>query len=241
MKVKSLASGSGGNCYLLDDGETSLLLECGLRWPEIQRGLNFETSAIKGCFVSHEHKDHCKGILDLLKRGYQVFLSQGTADNIPELKQLTSHHRLTIIQRIEPLTFDKWRVMPFEVQHDAGEPLGFLIFNQRAHKKILYATDTHYLRYTYSGLTHILVETNYSEEIIMEKVKDGQMSAEQAKRVRSNHFSLEGVMDFLKANDLSDLEETWLLHLSAINSDEKMFKEEVQKLTGKPVYITTER
>jgi hypothetical protein len=41
----------------------------------------------------------------------------------------------------------------------------------------------------------------------------------------------------LKANDLSKVQEIWLLHLSEQNSCEKRFKEEVQKITGKPTYI----
>jgi hypothetical protein len=52
-----------------------------------------------------------------------------------------------------------------------------------------------------------------------------------------SHFSLENVKRFLQANDLSRVQEIWLLHLSDGNSDETRFKREIQELTGKPVII----
>ena len=55
--------------------------------------------------------------------------------------------------------------------------------------------------------------------------------------VLRSHFSLENVKEFLQANDLSKVQEIWLLHLSDGNSDAERFKREIQELTGKVVYI----
>jgi len=57
------------------------------------------------------------------------------------------------------------------------------------------------------------------------------------KRILKSHFSLENVKEFLKANDLSRVQEIWLLHLSDGNSDAERFKREIQELTGKMVFI----
>ena len=46
-----------------------------------------------------------------------------------------------------------------------------------------------------------------------------------------------GEKELLKANDLSKVQQIWLLHLSDGNSDEKRFKREIQELTGKPTFI----
>jgi phosphoribosyl 1,2-cyclic phosphodiesterase len=59
-------------------------------------------------------------------------------------------------------------------------------------------------------------------------------------RLLRSHFSLENVLEFLRANDLSKVEEIWLLHLSQSNSSEELFKKEVQAATGKPVFIAKE-
>jgi DNA-binding transcriptional MerR regulator len=57
------------------------------------------------------------------------------------------------------------------------------------------------------------------------------------KRLLRLHFSLENVKEFLRANDLSKVQEIWLLHLSDNNSDEERFKREIMELTGKVVYV----
>ena len=63
MDIKVLASGSSGNCYYVSDGDSPVLIECGLPWKQIQQGINFRTSELAGCLVSHEHQDHCKAVM----------------------------------------------------------------------------------------------------------------------------------------------------------------------------------
>jgi phosphoribosyl 1,2-cyclic phosphodiesterase len=126
--------------------------------------------------------------------------------------------------------------MPFDVQHDVAEPLGFLLANQEG-EKLAFITDSFYCRYTFSGLTHIMIETNFSEQLLDENIAAGRVPAVMKRRLLRSHFSLENAKDFLKANDLSKVQEIWLLHLSDSNSDAARFKREVQELTGKQVFI----
>ena len=62
----------------------------------------------------------------------------------------------------------------------------------------------------------------------------GGLSRSDQKKM-ANHFSLENAMKQLKNSD--DIKNIVLLHLSDSNSNAEEFKGEVQKLTGKPVYI----
>ena len=55
MEIKVLASGSKGNAYMVSDGNTKLLLECGIKYKDIQKGCGFRLSEIKACLISHEH------------------------------------------------------------------------------------------------------------------------------------------------------------------------------------------
>jgi phosphoribosyl 1,2-cyclic phosphodiesterase len=225
------ASGSRGNCYRITDGRTPLLLECGIPYKKIQKNLKFRVSEIAGCLVTHEHQDHCKAVRDLMKAGIDCYMSQGTTDTLK-----VTGHRVNIIKAKQQFRIGTWTILPFETQHDAAEPLGFLLANQ-AGDKLLYATDTYYIRYRFSGLTHIMVECNYSLDILKRNVEAGAVQKELKSRILKSHFSLENVKRFLQANDLSKVQEIWLLHLSEQNSCEKRFKEEVQKITGKPTYI----
>lgn len=199
---------------------------------EIRRKLDFQTSDIAGCLISHEHKDHCKAAEDVMRAGIDIYLSSGTAE---ELK--LNHHRVHHIQSKQQFKLGTWTILPFDVEHDVSEPLGFLLAN-KAGEKLLFATDTYFIRYKFKNLTHIAVEANYSLDILNENIATGIVPQIMKKRLLRSHMSLENVKEFLKANDLSKLQEIHLLHLSDNNSDEERFKREVQELTGKLVYVS---
>ena len=232
IEITVLGSSSKGNAYRISDGRTSLLLEAGIKFREIQRKLNFETSDLAGCLISHEHKDHCSGLKDVLKAGIDTYASYGTWDAL----LLDGNHRAHPVKSRETFKIGTWTIMPFDVEHDVSEPFGFLLQNEIG-EKLLFATDTYYIRYKFKDLTHIMIETNYSMNILKENIAIGRVPGVLKKRLMQSHFSLENALDFFKANDLSKVQEIWLLHLSDNNSDEELFKSEVQKVTGKIVKI----
>ena len=175
--------------------------------------------------------DHSKAVKEIMRAGIDCYMSRGTAEALE-----VSGHRANIIKAKQQFRIGTWTILPFETQHDAAEPLAFLLANQ-AGDKLLYITDSFYCRYCFQGLTHIMIEANYSLDILNGNVESGSIPKEMKKRVLRSHMSIETVKEFLKANDLSKVQEIWLLHLSEQNSCEKRFKEEVQKITGKPTYI----
>ena len=81
-----------------------------------------------------------------------------------------------------------------------------------------------------------MIECNYSTELLKKNITKG-LPEFVAKRLFESHFELENVKKFLEAQDLTTVKEIYLLHLSDGNSDAKLFKSEIQKLTGKLVYI----
>lgn len=231
MEIQVLASGSKGNCYRVSDGVNPLLIECGIPWKQIQRGINFQTSELAGVLVSHEHGDHSKAVLNAMKAGVvDCYMSQGTAEALN-----VSGHRLHIVKALQQFQLGGWTVLPFDTRHDAKNPLGFLLASETG-EKLLYATDTYYLKYKFRRLNYILIECNYALDILQKNVAAGLVPPVVRDRVLRSHFSLEHMKEFLRANDLSHVREIWLLHLSEGNSDEARFKREIQRLTGIPVY-----
>lgn len=236
IEIKPLASGSAGNCYWISDGRTPLLLECGIPIREIKNGLNFRLSEVAGCLISHEHQDHCKAVPEIIRAGINTYMSLGTIEALELEEHGLYGYRVNIVKSKEQFRIGTWTILPFEVEHDAAEPLGFLLGNQDG-DKLLYATDTYYVRYKFVGLTHIMIECNYAADILQENIRKGLVPPAMKKRLLQSHMSLETAKDFLRANDLSQVREIWLLHLSDRNSDAERFKREVQELTGKPVYV----
>ena len=55
MQIEILGSSSLGNAYIVNDGKTSLLLDCGLPFAEMQAKSNFMVSQASGCLISHLH------------------------------------------------------------------------------------------------------------------------------------------------------------------------------------------
>lgn len=230
VQVQILASSSAGNCYLLTDGRTRLLLECGIRFRDIQRSLDHRVTSLAGCLVSHEHGDHAKAAEDIMRAGVDLYASQGTLGALG----ITSH-RAKAIRALERLRIGTWTVLPFATVHDAAEPLGFLLASEAG--KVLYLTDTAYCPYRFQGLTHLMLEANYSIDVIRQNVASGAIPLTHKNRVIKNHMSIERALDMLRANDLGQVREIHLLHLSDGNSDAEQFKASVQRLTGKPTFI----
>jgi len=230
MEFKVLASGSSGNCYRINDGQTELLLECGISLRQIREGLDFRLSSVAGCLCTHLHQDHAKSCKDLLHAGVNIYTSQGTIDALG----LTGH-RVHAVAALQWFSIGTWRILPFGTEHDVPEPLGFVL--ESSGDRALFATDTAYIRYQIPGLTHIFIECNYDLDVLNESVRQGRVDPVVKRRIIRNHMSLQRVKAFLRANDLSQVKQIWLLHLSADNSDMGRFKREIQALTGKEVYV----
>ena len=234
INIKVLASSSKGNCYMIDDSRTSLLIEAGIPIKKIKQAMNFKLTDTVGCLVSHSHFDHSKDIKKILSAGINVYTSKGTSE---ELK--VSDYNLHHIESGKQFKIRGWTILPFETFHNTKEPLGFLITNKN-NEKLLFATDTYYLKYKFKGLNIIMIECNHSYKILDDNVAAGRLHPAQKKRLIQSHMALENVKDMLKANDLSKVKEIYLIHLSDRNSSAKEFKKEIQSLTGKPVYVSQE-
>lgn len=229
MKLKVLGSSSKGNAYLLENDEEALLIEAGVHIKEIKKALDFDLSKLKGCLISHEHQDHARSVNDLLKLGVNIWATEGTH----EACGTTMHHRACFFEVGGIYHIGGFTVMPFHIHHDAIDPCCFFI-NHTETGNILFLTDTMYCPYTFKNLSNIMVETNYSKAIIKERMTDMEFLKN---RILQSHMSLETCMDFLKANDLSKVNNIVLIHLSDGNSNERGFKKMLENETGKTVTV----
>ncbi len=228
IMLKVLGSSSKGNCYLLETDKHCLIIECGVRLNEVLREINFEISKIDGVIVSHEHKDHARFVKEYLMDRIDVYCSKGTATAI----EITHFFNCTIMKSEQVYQIGEFRVMPFEVIHDATEPFGFLIYH-KACGNILFITDTYYSEYCFENLNQIILECNHDKKLFDEKITPIQLQ----KRIQHSHISLDTCKEILKANDLTKVKNIVLIHLSVFNSDSEVFKKEIEKLTRKKVTI----
>lgn len=232
--VKCFASGSTGNSYAVDDGESVLLLEAGIRSKKILTGYLDLLPRVAGCLITHEHQDHSRSAADLAAHGIDLYATAGTFSGIPGIDR---PYRMHVVRTGEQFELASWIVLPFETRHDAGEPCGYLLYSRVAREKLLFATDTFYIPNTFRDLNVIMVECNYSMELLKESIREGRVSETMKHRLEQSHFSIENVKTFLAANDMSTVRWIYLLHLSRNNADPVLFKKEIQRITGKPVTV----
>lgn len=231
--IKVIASGSSGNCYIIQAGEEKLVLECGIDYRRILKGLNYSIKGVVGCLVSHKHSDHCKG----LKKIYETLPKVCAPLEVLEKFKCTNLHKSTLTQHQCTFRIGGFTVMPFKCQHTNSdgaecENLGYLIQHPLI-GKILFATDTYYLKYKFKDVDHILIECNYSEATIKALEAHEQ-------RIFKSHMSIETLKTTLKTWDLSSTKTITLIHLSKNNGEPKRFKKEIEALTGIPTYIAVE-
>ena len=228
MQFHSYASSSLGNLYAVTaDGLAPLAIECGLRMGEIRRCL--PVSELAGVLISHAHADHSRAAAKLMHSGVDIYASPETWAGL----DLEGHRAHTLLP-MEPASIGDWRVLPFELRHDADGCLGFLVepVDPALEGRLLYACDTCYVPVRADGITVLAIECNHSAFLL----RSSSRPSEQKIRALKNHMSLERVLEMLAANDLSRVREIWLLHLSDDHSDEEAFVSEVERATGKPVY-----
>lgn len=230
IQFKSIASGSSGNCYHISCDETEGLIEVGIPWKNIQKALNFKVSNINFVLTTHRHADHSGYIKEAIRAGIDVYAIQDVWD----AKQIVSH-RCHAIRPKQQFNVGSLSILPFPVPHDV-ENVGFLVVGGKK-EKLLYLTDCHYSPFRFAGLNVLCIECNFESELLQQNIESGLVHPDVGKGLWGRHMSLETVKRFLDANDLSRVQEIHLLHLSDQNSDARKFQAEIEKQTGRPVYI----
>lgn len=225
MQLTVLNSGSTGNGYVLQNGTEALVLECGVPRQDCLAALRRRTSHVAGCLLTHEHGDHAKYVRDYSQL-MPVYTSRGTAEALGQ-------ERLRILEPLRTVHLGSFSVRPIPAQHDAAEPFAYLI-DHSGMGRLLFATDTYYLRYRIPHLNHLMVECNYSLPILNANIEAGLVPAALKERTLNSHMSLEHLQEMLSANDLTHVAQIVLIHLSTRNADKSAFCREIIAATGNP-------
>lgn len=229
MFIKVLGSSSSGNGYIVGDETQQIIIECGVPLKEAEKAMDYNISNIAGCIVSHEHGDHFGRGKEYISH-FPIYATSGTL----KAAHLTSHPNAHPIGYMRLTRIGGFNILAFKTEHDAAEPAG-LIIQLPDRSKLLFATDTYYLHYTFKGINYWLIECNYDANILNSNVAAGIVHPKVAERVRKSHMSLARCIDTFESNDLSETREIILIHLSSKNSVKDRFVSEVSTATGKYV------
>jgi phosphoribosyl 1,2-cyclic phosphodiesterase len=218
IRIRSLASGSSGNAYLLEAGDDLILIDCGIGVRQIQAALASWGKSIRdisAIVISHEHSDHVRSLPSFLRHQTPILTTRGTANALGIV-----HDRFAPIRYAEPVTVGSVSITPIETSHDAAEPCGLLI--ETSARTIGLITD---LGTVTDGIGDhacrcdlLILESNHDREML----RNGPYPAYLKRRVAGNHghLSNDQAGGFLSevATDCSGPTEIWLAHLSATNN-----------------------
>lgn len=227
MKLKVIGSSSRGNGYALIADDEILLIEAGCKLIEVKKAIDWQIGKVVGCLVSHRHGDHAAHIKEYMKNGITVYGGEDTAADIEEcggerIKPLPPKHKTGI---------GRFVVQPFPLIHDC--PCNGFLVTHPDMGRLVFATDTEYVKYRFGEVNHILIEANYSKGYLDES----EEGIEKRRHVLQGHMSVEAAEDFVRANASYDLRNVVLIHLSDHNGDPAGFREKIATVVDCQVMV----
>ncbi|MFV0539560.1 MAG: MBL fold metallo-hydrolase [Dysgonomonas sp.] len=228
MILQCLGSSSSGNCYIIGNDIEAIILEAGktITLAKVKQALNFNIRKVKAVLISHLHDDHAGRAKE-----YECVFPTYSNRSVIEAKRLT---HTTEIFAGKSFFVGGFKILPFLADHDVP-CFGFIIQHQEI-GNMLFLTDSASCDYEFKNLNHIMIECNFSRDILTQSVENG-LHPSVAKRVNDTHMELNTCKRALQNQDLSNVYNIVLLHLSNNNSDADQFKEVLSKATGKPIQI----
>lgn len=228
MKLIVVGSSSRGNNYLLEDSNgRQLVIEAGCRLKEAQ-ALGLKICRCEGVIVSHIHFDHSKYLRDYTKVGLDVLSTKDVHEN-NKFGTIAARSGVTY-------AFGPYRVTAVSVEHDV-ECFAYLIHHPEM-GTLFFATDCYNLHQVIKGVTHYLIEANYSDEKLNEWVLRGKTTSQMADRVRLSHMSLQHCIDYLKMCEVEKTARTIvLIHGSNRHLDKDIAENRVAGAFGVATYV----
>lgn len=167
MKVSALASGSSGNCFYIENGNSAVLIDAGISNSQIIKraeSLELDMGKIKGIFITHEHIDHVRGA-DVLARKLRIpiFSTKKTAANC---FLCSDESFLKYIKNYSVVKIGSMSISAFSKSHNAADPVSFSI---KGNKVVSVITDAGY------GCKNISEHVSKADFLFMEANHDENM------------------------------------------------------------------
>lgn len=225
MVLTSLSSSSKGNIHILENGKTTILLDCGIKFHRLSSELNFIN--LDGILITHEHGDHIAGCESISQNKKTMFFStEETLDkvNVPQFMKCS-------INPFKMIKIGTFSIIPFEIKHDAIHPVNYLIKDNTSGAQLLYITDTGYIdNLEFKDIDYFLIECNFDEEWFN---KSELTTTESIKKKRLfsdvGHLSIQKTITFLKRTINHNTKKIILCHISHSFENYKEFENRVKK------------
>lgn len=226
MQVHVLASGSTGNASFIEMGQTKLLVDAGISARRIKAGLATLGTAVEeldGILITHEHRDHINGLPTLTKKYKTPVYANAATFDAMYCRELLPDCCCNVITT--GLDIGAVKVEPFNISHDAADPVGYSMFYQST--KCTVATDLGFVTETVKkaiAYSDVLVfEANHDVDLL----KNGSYPWYLKNRIMSNR------------GHLSNTDAAWTLARMARNKSAKVFLAHLSQENNRPEIAET--
>jgi len=232
LSVCVLASGSTGNATLVSDGQTHLLVDCGLVAREIETRMlraGFDPRGLAGVLITHAHTDHFRSAGTLAYRyGAPIYVDPAADRAIRERPSNGSYHRVRKSLPI-PESIGGIRVETFATSHHVwgGTPVGFVLSAGGARVGVMTDTGTvssEALKLL-AGCQALVLEANYDKDTVSAKLGDRRyaMDWRYLEWVASDHghLSNDQCAQFLARIAGTETMHVFLAHISENHADQR--------------------
>jgi phosphoribosyl 1,2-cyclic phosphodiesterase len=129
LRIGVLGSGSGGNAVVIESGGRRILLDAGFSCKELGKRMHLlgvDPKTISALVLTHEHQDHCKGADGFAKKyKVPVYATAGTLEGVRLGEQRA--RSAVLLRSGELCEVAGFQIEPFNLPHDAREPVGFVV------------------------------------------------------------------------------------------------------------------
>jgi len=170
MRVCVFASGSGGNCLLLQSRDTNILIDAGISMRRTVSALSragISMQDIGGVLITHEHSDHISG-LKMITKHYKLpiyaprTLASRLIGMLPEAEDY-----INIIPVERPFKLGGLEICAYHTPHDVDESVCYRVKGESC---FAFATDmgcvTDKVLKCLEGANTVLIESNHDEEML---------------------------------------------------------------------------
>lgn len=206
MTILPIRTGSDGNLYILTtSNNTRFLIECGLYKMDIQktlRNLGLNISDFEGCFVSHQHRDHCQS-LEWVAKYMPIFTNNQVRNKYKNI------NNIFILPATKLYIVKDLKIIPFNLEHGNAENYGYMFRDEK--DTMLFATD---FRECYSNVfsnifDEVFLECNWNKELIEDYTNEVKEN-----RQINTHLSLDIASVFIEKLNLQKCRKITLIHPS---------------------------
>ncbi len=215
----TLASGSSGNCTLVSDGKTHILIDAGISARRITRALDalgLHTGELSAVLLTHEHADHIAGLKTLTARyRVPVYASARTAAAV---ESVVAEGLLNAFPAGGQFEIGSIGAQTFLTPHDTPESVGYAL--EAGHTRIVLATDLGHVPEQALGYICtadiLLIEANHDIGLL----KQGPYPYFLKKRILSDngHLSNDACAQAVSSAVEKGVKTVLLGHLSAQNN-----------------------